>query len=227
MVQKASRKAQAGKQGRLTGVTGTAEPVETAMTTPRAWQAPFGRRLVPVVAVAIAAACTVPLLAACSREPALVGLPSKPAAATPAVSDAQVSATPRQQVLATLTGYTAALGQAEQSGSVTVARQLLRPYLAASRIGGLVAAVSAIWSRGDRFYGDAVLHIIGVHIDGHRAYVHDCDDTTGMGLESAATGQTLPGSAGVRDANLVTRLDQVAGLWVVESQVPESVPCAP
>ena len=197
------------------------------MTAPRAWQTVFGRRHVPAVVVAMAVACTVPALSACSAEPAQVGLPSKPVAAAPAASGAQVSATPRQQVLAALTGYTAALGQAEQSRSVTVARRLLRPYLAVGRIDGLVAAVSAIWARGDRFYGDDVLHIIGVHIGGHRAYVHDCDDTTGMGLESAATGQTLPGSAGVRDANLVTRLDQVAGHWVVESQVPESVPCAP
>ena len=197
------------------------------MTAPRAWQTVFGRRRVPAVVVALAVACTVPVLTACSREPAQVGLPPKPVAAAPAASDAQVSATPRQQVLAALTGYTAALGQAEQSRSVTVARQLLRPYLATSRISGLVAAVSAIWARGERFYGDDVLHVIGVRIDGHRAYVHDCDDTTGMGLESAATGQTVPGSAGVRDANLVTRLDQVARHWVVESQVPESVPCAP
>jgi hypothetical protein len=197
------------------------------MTAPRAWRTVFGRRRVPAVVVAMAAACTLLVITACSTELAQVGLPARPVAATPAASDAQISATPRQQVLAALTGYTAALGQAEQSRSVAVARRLLRPYLAVSRIGGLVSAVSAIWARGNRFYGDDVLHIIGVHIDGHRAYVHDCDDTTGMGLEGAATGQALPGSAGVRDANLVTRLDQVAGHWVVESQVPESVPCAP
>jgi hypothetical protein len=197
------------------------------MTAPQAWQTALGRRRVPVIVVAMAAACTVPVLAACSREPAQVGLPSKPAAATPAPARARMAATPRQQVLAALTGYTAALSQAEQSRSAAVARRLVRPYLAASRIGGLVAAVSAIWARGDRFYGNDVLHILGVRIDGRRAYVHDCDDTSGMGLESAATGQALPGSAGVPDANLVTRLDQVAGHWLVESQVPESVPCAP
>jgi hypothetical protein len=135
--------------------------------------------------------------------------------------------TPRQQVLAALIGYTAALGRAEQSRSVAVARRLLRPYLAAGRIDGLVEAVSNIWAKGDRFYGTDVLHIIGARIDGRRAFVHDCDDTSGMGLENAATGQALPGSAGVRRANLVTRLDQVAGHWLVESQLPEGVSCAP
>jgi len=197
------------------------------MTAPHAWQTAFARQRVPVVVVAIAAACTVPVLAACSSGPAEVGLPAKPAAATPAPSRARIAATPRQQVLAALTGYTAALSLAEQSRSAAVARRLLQPYLAAGRIGGLVAAVSAIWARGDRFYGDDVLHTLGVRIDGHRAYVHDCDDTSHMGLENAATGQALPGSAGVPDANLVTRIDQVAGHWLVESQVPESLPCAP
>jgi len=171
-------------------------------------------------------ACTMPVLAACSGEPAWVQLPAKLAATTPAAAAAQVTATPRQQVVAALTGYTAALGRAEQSRSVAVARRLLRPYLAASRIGGLVEAVRAIWARGDRFYGEDVLHIVGVRIDGHRAFVHDCDDTSGMGLEDAATGQAVPGSAGVQHADLVTRLDRVAGHWMVESQLPEGVPCA-
>jgi hypothetical protein len=173
------------------------------------------------------AACAMPVLAACSGEPAQVELPANPAAATPAASREPLSATPRKQVLAALTGYTAALGRAEQSRSITMARRLLRPYLSVSRTGDLVEAVSTILARGDRFYGEDVLHVIGVRIHGHRAFVHDCDDTSGMGLENAATGQTLPGSAGVRDANIVTRLDRVAGHWLVESQVPEGVPCAP
>jgi len=143
------------------------------------------------------------------------------------VSREPVSSTPRQQVLGALTGYTAALRRAEQSRSVTTASRLLRPYVAARRIDGLIEAVSSVWAKGDRFYGDDVLHIIGVRIRGRRAFVHDCDDTSGMGLENAATGQAVPGSAGVQHANLVTRLDQVAGRWMVESQLPEAVPCEP
>jgi hypothetical protein len=197
------------------------------MTSARAWQTALWKRRLQVVVSAMVAACTLPVLAACSGKPAQVELPAKPAVATPAASPRPASAAPRQQVLAALTGYTTALGRAEQSRSVTTARQLLRPYVAASRIGGLVEAVSAIWARGDRFYGQDVLHIIGVRIRGHRAFVHDCDDTSHMGLENAATGQALPVSAGVQHANLVTRLDQVAGHWLVESQLPEAVPCAP
>ena len=197
------------------------------MTSPLAWQTALTKRRVQAVLSAMVAACTISVLTACSGEPAQAELPAKRAAATMAVSREPALATPRQQVLAVLTGYTAALGRAEQSRSVTMARRLLRPYLAASRIGGLVEAVSGIWVRGDRFYGEDVLHILGVRIDGHRAFVHDCDDTSDMGLEDAATGQVLPGSAGVQHANLVTRLEQVAGHWLVESQVPEDVPCAP
>jgi len=196
------------------------------MTSLRSWQTALRKRCVPVVVPAIVTACVLPVVAACSGEPALVELPAKPAG-TPAALSQFAPATPRQQVLAALTGYTAALGRAEQSRSDIVARKLLRPYVAASRIGGLVDALSGIWAKGDRFYGQDVLHVLGVRIDGHRAFVHDCDDTSAMGLESGATGQILPGTAGVQDANLVTRLDQVAGHWLVESQLPEDVPCAP
>jgi hypothetical protein len=197
------------------------------MTSLRPWQTASGRRRVPVIVPAIVTACALPAVAACSGEPAQVELPAKPAAASSAALSQLGQATPRQQVLAALTGYTAALGRAEQSRSDIVARKLLRPYVAASRISGLVEAVSGIWAKGDRFYGQDVLHVLGVRIDGHRAFVHDCDDTSAMGLESAATGQILPGTAGVQHANLVTRLDQVAGHWLVESQLPEDVPCAP
>ena len=197
------------------------------MTSPLVRQNALRKLRVRVVVSAVAAACSMSVLTACSGAPAPAKLPAKPAATTTAVSREPVSATPRQQVVAALTGYTAALGRVEQSRSVTLARRLLRPYLAASRIGGLVGAVSRIWARGDRFYGQDVLHTIGVRIDGHRAYVHDCDNTSAMGLENAATGQALPGSAGVQHANLVTRLDYVAGRWLVESQLPEGAPCVP
>jgi hypothetical protein len=197
------------------------------MTSLRPWQTASSRRRVPVMVPVVVAACALPAMAACAGEPARVELPAKPAAATPAALSRPAPATPRQQVLAALTGYTAALRRAEQSRSDIAARRLLRPHVVASRIGGLVEAVSSIWAKGDRFYGQDVLHVLGVRVDGDRAFVHDCDDTSAMGLESAATGQILPGTAGVQHANLVTRLDQVAGHWLVESQVPEDVPCAP
>jgi hypothetical protein len=197
------------------------------MTSIRPWQTASRRRGVPVIVPAIVTACALPAVAACSGEPPKVDLPAKPAAATSAAVSQLPSATPRQQVLAALIGYTAALGRAEQSRSGIVARKLLRPYVAASQIGGLVETVSSIWAKGDRFYGRDVLHVLGVRVDGHRAFVHDCDDTSGMGLESGATGQILPGTAGVQHADLVTRLDLVAGRWLVQSQLPEDVPCAP
>jgi hypothetical protein len=135
--------------------------------------------------------------------------------------------TPRQQVVAALTGYTAALGQADRSRSRSLARELMRPYLAASRIDGLVKAVSAIWARGDRFYGTDVVHVSTVSIEGRHAFVHDCDDTSSMGLENSMTDQTVPGSLGVPRANMVTRLDLVRGHWLVTFQLVEDVPCTP
>jgi hypothetical protein len=174
----------------------------------------------------IGAAALVLALTACAGAAAQVQLPTKPAVRpVPLVAPAVL--TPRQQVLAALTGYAAALGQASKSRSKSAARKLLWPYVATSRIGGLVRTMSTIWARGETFYGADVLHISSVTIDGRRAFVHDCDDTSSMGLVNSQTGQIVPGSTGVQHDNLVTRLDLVRGHWVVEFQLIEDVPCAP
>ncbi len=188
---------------------------------PRSRQAALWTRRVPALLVA----CLVPSLAACSGVAAHVQLPAKPAAAAPAPLATPAVPTSRQRVIVALAGYVTALGQAERSRSRAAARRILRPYLAADRIGGLVQALSAIWARGDAFYGADVLHILTVQIDGRRAYVHDCDDTSGMGLEYAASGHAIAGSAGAAHDNVVTRLEIVRGRWQVESQLPEDVPC--
>lgn len=176
------------------------------------------------------AVCLLPALAACSGAVIEAKLPAKAAnaaAARPAAASAPRTVPVRQQVIGALTAYTGALSQADKSGSNTAARRLLLPYLAASRINGLVHAVSAIWASGDRFYGQDVLHVLSVRIDGSHAFVHDCDNTSGMGLENATTGQTVPGSAGVARANIVSSLELVKGHWLVQFQLPEDVPCAP
>ena len=186
------------------------------------------RRAVPATwCVPVLVACLVPLLAACAGAAARVQLPPKPGAGQPAAAVEAPALSARQQILAAVTGYTTALGEAGQSRSETDARRLLRPYLAAARIGGVVQAMSGIWARGDSFDGQDVLHVLSVRIDGRHAFVHDCDNTSGMWLEDLATGQTVPGSAGIAHANLVTRLDLVQGRWLVEFQLPEDVPCAP
>jgi hypothetical protein len=175
------------------------------------------------------AACLAPVLAACSGAAAQVQLPAKAANAgaqwPAAVSKQQVA--PREQVVGALTAYTGALSQADKSGSEAEARQLLQPYLAPRRIDGMVRAVDAIWTSGERFYGQDVLHVLSVRINGSHAFVHDCDNTSGMGLQNASTGQTVPGSAGVAHANIVTSLELVKGHWLVQFQLPEDVPCVP
>jgi hypothetical protein len=181
-------------------------------------------------ALIVLAACLMPALAACSGAAVPAKLPAKAANAAAERQAAPVTARTlplRQQVIGALTAYTGALSQADKSGSNTEARRLLQPYLAPSRIDGVVHAVSVIWASGDRFYGQDVLHVLSVRIDGSRAFVHDCDNTSGMGLENATTGQTVPGSAGVARANIVSSLELVKGHWLVQFQLPEDVPCAP
>jgi hypothetical protein len=193
------------------------------MTSRRAWQTAPRTARVPALLVA----CLAPALAACSGAAAPVQLPAKPAAATRAALGRPAALTPRQRVIAALTGYVTALSQAEQSRNRAAARRILRPYLAADRIGGLVRAVGAIWARGDAFYGQDVLHVLSVQVEGRRAFVRDCDNTSGMGLEYAASGQTVPGSPGVAHDNVITQLELAQGRWQVESQLPEDLPCAP
>lgn len=164
--------------------------------------------------------------AACSSVVGQVRLPPKAAPATPAATVRRPAPTPRQLVLAAFAGYTAALHAADLSVNAARARQLLRPYLAAGRISGVVQTERAIWAKGELFYGQAVLHVLNVRIDGQHAFVHDCDNTSAMGLENATTGLPVAGSAGIPDDNVITRLDFVAGRWLVEFQLIEDVSCA-
>jgi len=173
--------------------------------------------------LACLASCLAAVVAGCSGAAAHVQLPPKPhpvkaATASPAV-------TPQQQVVASLTGYTAALRAANASGNAATARRLLRPYLLAARVDGIVATEQAIWSKDETPYGQDILHILSVQIVGNHAFVHDCDNTSGSGLANVATGQLVPGSAGIPDLNIVTRLDLVSGRWLVAFQVIEDVPC--
>jgi len=177
------------------------------------------------------AGCAAPL--AQVRLPGRVVMPSARVAETPTEAVATAAITSplammaQQEVLAAVAGYTRALGEAERSRSSAIARQLLRPYLAAGRIEGLVQAMNAIWMRGESFTGQDVRHVSSVTVAGRHAFVHDCDTTSGMSLVDTASGQIVPGSSGTARANLVTRLDLVSGHWLVQFQLLEDVPCAP
>ena len=181
------------------------------------------RRRGPLI---LATAGLLPALTACAGAAAQVHLPAKPTVQPAAVSQ-PTALTPRQQVIAALAGYTAGLDRADKSKSKSAARQLLGQYLVPGRIGGLVQAMGAIWARGESFYGHDIVHVSSVTVAGRHAFVHDCDDTSGMGLVNTATGQIVPGSAGVPRVDLVTRLELVHDRWLVEFQLVEDVPCAP
>jgi hypothetical protein len=128
-------------------------------------------------------------------------------------------------VIAARTSYTAAVGEAEQSGSATEAQDLLRPYLAAGQIDAVVQTMTSIWARGEVFFGEDVLHILRVTVTDTTAFVYDCDDTSSMGLKYAATGRVVPGSEGSPDMNLITRLDLQSGHWLVQFQEVVDEPC--
>ena len=176
---------------------------------------------------AAAAAALTPMLAGCAGAAAPVRLPARPAAASRAATATTATVSPQGQVIAALAGYTAALSTADKSQSAPAARRLLQPYLAASRIDGVVQTMSSIWAKGEIFFGQDDLHTLSVTITGQSAFVHDCDDTSAMGLAYQATGQVVAGSAGIAELNVVTHLDLAGGRWLVQFQVVEDVPCTP
>lgn len=185
------------------------------------WALLASRRRAVMVAAAIA-----PALAACNGTAAPVLLPPRSPSETPAVSRTPAALSAQQEVIAARTEYTVAIDEAEKSQSATEARELLRPYLAAGRIDGLVQTMTNIWTQGEVFSGQDVLHILRVTVTDTAAFVYDCDDTSGMGLKYAATGEVVPGSEGSPDMNLITRLDLVGGHWLVQFQVVVDQPCA-
>jgi hypothetical protein len=176
---------------------------------------------------AAAAAAAAPLLAGCGGGAAPARLPAKPAAPTRAAAASAAPASPRQQVIAALTGYTAALSAADKSRAAPVARRLLQRYLAAGRIDGVVQTMSSIWAKGEVFFGQDDLHVLSVTISGQSAFVYDCDDTSGMGLAYQGTGEIVPGSAGVTELNVITHLALTGGRWLVQFQVIEDLRCTP
>jgi hypothetical protein len=165
-------------------------------------------------------------MAGCGGAAARVRLPAKPPA-TIRGATSTTGASPRQQVIAALDGYTAAVSEADKSRDASAARRLLQPYLAADRIDGVVQTMSSIWAAGEVFFGQDELHVLAVTVTGVSAFVHDCDDTSGMGLAYQATGQMVPGSAGFSELNVVTHLALTDGRWLVQFQVIEDVPCRP
>ena len=174
--------------------------------------------------------CLLPatLLAGCGGAIAKDRLPAKPSITVSSATEASQSpSSERQQVIAAFVGYSTALHQANLSRSTSTARRLLRPYLIADRIDGLVRAESKIWASGEVFYGQPVLHVLSVRIVGHRAFVHDCDDTSRMSLLRSSDDRTVPGSSGTLHDNVVTTLTFIRGRWLVEYQLVEDVPCEP
>lgn len=195
------------------------------MTSPT-WQRACWR---PPAWLAVLIAGLTPVLAACAATAPLVHLPAKPKPhqARAAAVTVQQPLSPRQQVVAAYLGYTTAMTDAFNSRSPADVRQLLAPYLDSATVSNAIRAFGQAWTKGEISYGQVERHILAVNIDGTAAWVHDCDNTSNSGLAYASTDQIVPGSLGIPDDNLVTRLNLVRGHWVVYVQTVEDVSCTP
>jgi hypothetical protein len=194
--------------------------------TSRTWQRTAWR---PPAWLAVMVACAAPVLVGCAATAPLAHLPAKPAAHAARAADTtmQRPLSARQQVIAAYVGYTTAMTDAFNSRSPAEVRQLLGPYLDPATVRNAVRAFSQAWARDEITYGQVDRHIIGVSIEGTAAWVHDCDNTSNSGLAYASTDQIVPGSLGIADDNIVTRLNLVSGHWVVYVQTVEDVSCTP
>jgi hypothetical protein len=185
------------------------------------------RLSVRAAAMAVLAACAAPALAACAGAAPSVQLPAKAPVQKATAASKQRPLTSHQQVVAAYTGYTAAMAAAFDSRSAARVGQLLAPFLDRATVANATRAFRQAWAKDEISYGQVVRHIIGVRIQGTAAWVHDCDNTSASGLEYARTSQIVPGSLGLPDQNIVTRLNLVHGHWVVAVQTVEDVPCRP
>ncbi len=193
--------------------------------TSRTWQRTDWR---PPAWLAVVVGCVAPLLAGCAATAPLVSLPAKPAApARAADATIQRPLSARQQVIAAYLSYTTAMTDAFNSRNPAEVRHLLAPYLDAATVRNAVRAFSQAWAKDEIIYGQVERHIIGVSVKGTAAWVHDCDNTSNSGLAYASTDQIVPGSLGITDDNLVTRLNLIRGHWVVYVQTVEDVSCTP
>lgn len=117
------------------------------------------------------------------------------------------------------------MSKAQLSGNATVARSLLSPYMPPDRVSGMVSALASIWSQGEKYYGTDIPHVLRVTVNGATAFAYECDDTSSSGLQYTASGKVVPGSQGIQDLNLITKLLLSNGRWLVQNQSVVDEPC--
>jgi hypothetical protein len=165
-------------------------------------------------------------VAGCAAQPAVTLPPRAHAAASASdLNDAQQSA--RGQVLTAYTGYWQASSAAVDAGNPTAARALLAPYLTASGMSEVLAALAPDWAEHAVAAGSPVSHIQSVKITGRRALVHDCVDLSHAGLANAQTRKLYPRSFGSTHANFYADLVLGPSGWLVSNLVPVVAPCEP
>jgi hypothetical protein len=163
--------------------------------------------------------------AGCTGGQASVRLPPKTSVRSPAPLQLADRPGPRQQVMAAYAGYWQASDDAVNAGNPRLARRILAPYVPATAIPGLIAALRQDWDSHSVADGNPVLHILSVQVRKSRATVHDCVDLSHAGLKNARTGLALPHSFGSARANYYASLVLRGGSWLVSNLVPVVAPC--
>jgi hypothetical protein len=138
-----------------------------------------------------------------------------------------VKPTVRQQVVSAYTAYWQATGAATDAGQAARARAILAPYMPASALPSMIAALRQDWAEHAVTDGSPVLHITAVSVGQGTATVSDCVDLSHAGLRDARTGRVFPHSFGSPRANYFASLVRRGGHWLVSNLVPVVASCEP
>jgi hypothetical protein len=160
----------------------------------------------------------------CGAQPT-VALPAKSPQLTAPTALSGQTLTARQQVLAAYIGYWRAFAAAMSSQNAARARAIMAPYEPAGAIAQTVKADQRVWAAHETGYGNAVPHILGIRLTGHRALVHDCLDLSHFGAQNMRTGRVVPQSFGLPHLNCYVTVIRIGGRWLVTNMQPVEVPC--
>jgi hypothetical protein len=193
---------------------------------PGRWPARPSRRLSALLLLSLlAAGCAAPRQVA---VPGRLGSPSAPAPASPASpSPGHAPLSARQRVAAAYRGYWRAYDAAWRSRNAPRARQILAPYDAADGLGLTVHADQRNWAAHLGPDGNAITHVLSVHVTGRRAMLHDCLDLSHLAELDTRTGQLIAGSYGPPRQNFYVTLVLRRGRWLVSNMQLAAVPCTP
>ena len=142
--------------------------------------------------------------------------PATPATSTRSTAPQSPSITTPAEERAVLAAYEAfysAVAQAE--ANPPEADSILAPVATGLQYETTVSAIKGTALAGEETFGQPILNPVVVSIDGVKAVVHDCQDTSGTGRRVVETGEVL--TVGRNPDSAKSTLELIDGTWKVST----------